>query len=1129
MKETKFKPTLAQEKVVNLSGTNMLVSASAGTGKTTTMIRRIVNALCRDVDVSEIVVVTFTNLAAAEMKARLAEELSRLHTQRAAEQLEKLDTAAICTLHSFCVELLRNYFYVVDLDPSFTVLDGITSAALRKNALDDLFAEYFAKDDATFREVYKIFSTHRREDNFRDTLMRLYDFACCLDNFSEWYASKRQNFVQPQQNGVLASLLLDDIRQMLNYHATNLEKLANRAADLQLDYADVIASNAVLLRALEQKELQETLDGLFALKLYPIPAKKRGETLSEYEQSVKSHCRQLKKELDERIKKYGELYRGERLEVLWREMELSVAHTDKLAELVVRFGELFAEQKRQRGGVDFNDLEHFTLQLLRDEPTLSDIHARYKSVFVDEYQDTNPVQEEIVSRLAQANNLFMVGDVKQSIYGFRGCDPDIFVSKRQRYLNDHSGEVVELNDNFRSNVQILDFVNNIFSVLMTEQFGHVDYANTAMLHGSVQPTLQTPSVRVDFIKKAETEKQEITEVYDITAPEKQYDAIKQGELIANRINEYVGKAYFVKDSQGKRVEKRIGYGDVVILMRGMTARAVDIYNTLNERNIPVAASFKVENYANKEVRDIVNLLRVLDNPYNDVYMVGACLVFGELTESQLVPIRLDTEGRIPFYERLLEYAQKGKDKEIVQKVRDFLRFLSELRFYSHSVSVDETILKVLERKDYALAVQSLTDGELRLNKLYSFIDSLKGANYAQSVDKFLSYVDETEEKDSDVQNAPNAVRMMTMHASKGLEFPVVIVAGLESNFKFDRYALKTDTELGVALNYYNFDTMRFAQTVGSFVCETANERKQREEEMRLLYVAMTRAKYVLDLVATVDGDQLSQLPKQPTRANSHLDWLLNGLQANYNGVEGLSELGVEINVAESVNRLDPQKDDNLCDQTVDVDEVLCKISYQYPHKEATKLPSKVVSSALDKEYIDLTEDSQPEQVLSADGDRNEVGTAYHKVYQYVDYDADMEQIRQCIASLVKDGRIDGKFADCLDVKLIFDTLHNPQLRKLVSEGTVYREIPFMLYAYYDQLVDAKQPHEKVMLQGVIDLLVLGKKATVIDFKYTGRSDLVKARYRSQLNSYRMAVERICGISDVECYVLSIADNKLIKM
>lgn len=1123
MSDKTFNPTEAQQLVINGRGTNMLVSASAGTGKTTTMIRRIVSLLQSGYDVSEMVVVTFTNLAAAEMKARLAEQLAESGAD-AADQLEKLDNAAICTLHSFCNDLLRNYFYVVDIDPAFEILDANTVAALRKNALNDLFEEYFSKEDETFREVYKIFATHRKEDNFRDTLMRLYDFSRNLDDFDGWYAAHRESFVTYGERNAVAEVLLADIRQMLDYQRENMSNLASRADEENEKYAEVLRVNLEIISSISTEDLQKALDGVQKIKYLPLPAKKRNVDLTAFEVGIRNHFGELNDSLKDWKNKYCSLCRSLSVQQLWNEMALSVAHTDKLVELVNRFDELFGEEKRQRGGVDFNDLEHLTLKLLRDESALADIHNRYKLIFVDEYQDTNPVQEAIVQLLAVKDNLFMVGDVKQSIYGFRGCDPTIFADKYDRYKKDNLGVVVELNDNFRSNREILAFVNSVFNGLMTKKFGKVDYQDKAQLKGDAPPTLQTASVQVDYVLKSKNERRHVEDIYDITADSTEEDGVKQGELIANRINEYVGKVY----TDAKGVQKRIGYGDIVILMRGMTYKAVDIYNTLIVRNIPVAASFKVEGYTNKEVRDVVNLLRVIDNPYNDIPLVGACLTFGELTEQQLVSVRLDTDGRVPFYDRLLSYAQNGKDASTTDKIRSFLAFLEDIRFFSQTASVCETVLRVLEKKNYALKVQGFVNGELRLGKLYAFIDSLRDASYAQSVDRFLSYVDETEEQSADVQNVQNAVRLMTMHASKGLEFPIVFLAGLESRFNFDAFSLKTDSELGIAMNYYDVASMRTADTLGAFACDLLNQRRQREEEMRLLYVAMTRAKYVLHLVATTDESFSVKLPKQPSRALCHLDWLHRALY----GKQNLGD-GVEQSIFESVKEVQSAAVESKCEQTVSVEQVLSKLRYSYAHLDSCAMPSKVVSSALDKEYIDLTEEPQPEHVLFADSDRNQVGTAYHKVYQYADYSSSPQQIRECILSLVNDGRIERKFVDKLDVGLIFDTLHNPELQSLLAQGKVYHEIPFMLNVRYDELYpadSAKRFSDEVMLQGVIDLLVLGENnAVVVDFKYTSRSDLVSRRYTAQLNSYRMAVERICGIKNVDCYVLSIADNKLIKM
>ena len=474
--------------------------------------------------------------------------------------------------------------------------------------------------------------------------------------------------------------------------------------------------------------------------------------------------------------------------------------------------------------------------------------------------------------------------------------------------------------------------------------------------------------------------------------------------------------------------------------------------------------------------------------------------------------------------------RKTGDAAIAAKIDKFLTFLDNVRFFARSASVCDTVLKVIELTDYALSVQGLPNGTLRLNKLYSFVDGLRGASYAQSLDRFLSYVDETDEQNAETQSSANAVRIMTMHASKGLEFPVVIAAGLEAKFNFDRYAVKTNSRLGVAMNYYDFLSMQSAPTVGAFACELVNQNRQREEEMRLLYVTMTRAEFALDLVATVDEDRMSQLPGQPSRAMCHFDWLHRALYYKYSGTKSVN--GVEINVITDVVAANRAAQNNLCEQTEGVEEVRRKLSYVYPYLNEASMPSKVVSSALDDEYLDVTEEPQPKRVINAD-ERNETGTAYHKVYQYVSLDADKDGIRECIDALVNDGKIERHVADKLNVQLIYDTLRNEQFRSLSEVGKVYHEVPFMLYAPYNELfIGESHPHyrDQVMLQGVIDLLVVGDgKAVVIDFKYTSRSDLVQQRYRAQLNSYRMAVERICGIKDIDCYVLSIADNTLIKM
>ncbi len=1120
--------TQSQQNVIDYRGKNLLVSASAGTGKTTVMIERIASLIAEGTDVSSLVVVTFTNMAAAEMKKRLADKLSeKRNVPGMAEQLEKLDNAAICTLHSFCCDLLRNYFYVVDIDPSFTILDSTTVASLKNAALDETFKKYFKAKDSEFKKVYKIFATGRMDDNFKKTVLDLFDFAGCLENFDQWYATTRKNFLC--ENGLVQNVLHNDLKRNISYFVARMQEIGEYASSSGLSFASIILHNALILQKLLGEDFQSTAYGLLKVKLQSLPNRNANKDFGAnviVEERVRFDYKEVTDSLKKYRSKYENLFGGKNIDELWREMSEAVGYTDKLVEIMQIFEEEFFQQKKRRGGLDFNDLEHLTLQLLRDEQTKNAITERYKYVFVDEYQDTNPVQEAIIQGISQNADLFMVGDIKQSIYGFRGCDPTIFLRKYLSFKKTGRGHVEELNENFRSNSEILSFVNEVFDILMTEDYGKVDYAKTARLVGHKQPVLKAQSVKIDLIVKDDSTEEAPEEVYDMTQVAENEDDETQGELIADKIERYVGMAY--KDKYGN--SRRIGYGDIVILTRNLKDRAVDIYNTLVEHNIPVVANFRAKGYENKEVREVINLMRAVDNPYNDIYLVGTCLsCIGGFSQDELAKIKIATdEHRVPFYKRMQMYVASKKHNEISDKIDRLFDFLDKMRFFAAASTADEFALKILSERNYHLYVQGLPNGTLRLRKLYAFIDSLKGATYAQSVEKFLSYLDESEEKSIDeALGDTNAVRIMTMHASKGLEFPIVIIAATETGFNYDHPAVVKNAELGLAVKYHNFDTMRVSDTMGTVACGLFNRLNLQEEEMRLLYVAMTRAECVLNIVGTVTEKKLVSMDVRTTAANSHLDWLLAALKTKYDSIEyGTDGL---VCVQRVLLGADTFEQDLLCEQSYAEAELEKQLSYRYPYADQTAMPTKLASSALDREFVS-DDDSQFAPAISENNDRNFVGTAYHKVYQYASCNASMEDIRQVVQGLVNEGKIAEEYAARLDLDLIFRTLHNEDLLKILSSGQVYREQPFMLYVPYNSVATDAKYSDNVMLQGVIDLLVIGEnQATVVDFKYTSHSDYVKKNYAAQLASYRLAVQNICGISNVECYVLSIADNKLIKM
>lgn len=1131
--------TPEQQQVIDSRNINLLVSASAGTGKTTVMIERVVSLVENGADVDDFVVVTFTNLAATEMKTRLAARMASYEDHRMAIQREKLDTASICTLHSFCGNLLRTYFYAVDLDPSFVILDSATTDSLKKAALDELFAEYFEAEDNDFYNLYRIYATNRREDVFRKLITDLYDFSRNVPNFADWYEQKRNNVLTIGASGnPLTEIIREDIQKNLRYYADSVCAIVDRAEKNSVPFVDILRANAQAFSTADASTAENALYSVAKLpeKLLPLP---RANSKKDTVETTEAHAsnKLVTDSFKQFAEKYQKLLHGQNYQTLLQESKKTVANTDKLVEILLRFEQKFYAGKKDRGGIDFGDLEHLTLSLLGDEQILAEIKAKHKYIFVDEYQDTNPVQEAIVSKLEQGNNLFMVGDVKQSIYGFRGCEPDIFVQKYGNYKQGKCGKAIELNDNFRSNKEILEFVNDVFDFTMTPKFGKVDYKHNAQLKHGNSPSLPAPSVSVDFVKPLKKQSEQLTEIYDITKPQENVDAISQGKVIADIIRRRVGQPCKIGDTV-----RNITYDDVVILMRSLTDKAIDIYNTLLGEHIPVAATFKTDSAACKEIRDVINFLRVVDNPLCDIPLVGTCLsCFGGFTESELAAVRLDTPGRTSFYERLVNYESRY-DNQIAAKIKSLLQKIQKVRFFSYGANVNDTVLYLLQLTDYTLYVQGLPSGSLRLAKLYQFIGKLKGASYGQSIDKLLTYLDDrTDNRDEERFPSADAVKMMTMHASKGLEFPVVIIAGADSKFNFDNNAVERNSALGIAEKYYDDNSMTVAPSLSFTACNLYNKNKQREEEMRLLYVAMTRAKCALHIVGSVNDKQLKGITKMPSNAGNHLDWIVAALYEKFgDDLWNVHTDKLHTKVVDENTPLEQTQtlEGKLCKQSDDAKTVAKMMQYAYPYALETEMPVKLVSSALDKEYIEKNADdtqtekreNPKEHIINVNNNRAYIGTAYHKVLEEADLHADYDQIDRVIDTLVQNAVIDPQIAQKLDKSLIYAALNDQKLTRLADGGQIYKEIPFMTYAPYNQIAADKWFSDNVMLQGVIDLLIrLPNKAIVVDYKYTTKNEQqIVDSYKMQLNSYRLAVQSI-GIENVDCYVYSIENGKLIKI
>ncbi len=1114
--------TPSQDTVITSRGHNLLVSASAGTGKTTVMVERIYQLIVSgEVDISNLLVVTYTKLAAAEMKQRLVAKLLENSTNPViAEQLEKIDQCSISTVHSFCTDIIRNYFYVVDVDPAYTIVDDNTASKLIAQALDDTIAN--TEQDDTFVQLYDMLANNRKDTNLRKYITKQYDFSRTVIDYQQWYNSCRQQFVSMAScDNQLTKLIVDSINSSFGEISHRWREAGQLFASYGIE-KNTIAYNE---RSVEfyntRTNIEHIVRWLCLLEMPRLPAiyKKDFATIEEYEYAS-GQIEELKTETKKLVGKYKELFGNNSWEQLCTITANNAVYTDKLVQLVVEFGDKYSQLKKARGMVDFSDLEHLTIAILSDEQARESIRSRYSMVFVDEYQDTNSVQDSIFSSVAGDNNLFAVGDVKQSIYAFRGSDPAVFLDKQVQFASNSNCQVVELNENFRSNAKILHFVNMVFNHIMTPTFGKVDYQGTAQLEGKLHCSSHIPPVTIDIVQPQTKDELILPELYDITIPTEGIST-REGQVVSYRIRSVVGSVVTLKGG----VTRRIGYGDIAILCKAYSSNAQAIYNKLLQDNIPVQTNMRAELNSGKEIRDIISLLRVLDNPTDDISVVGVCKsCIGNMTEQELAYIKIHSnEHKCSFINRLQMYRDNGCDQIIVDKCTKLLCLIDRLRLVAVSSTVHMVVLELMDSTNYHLHVQALPNGHLRSRQLYRYIDSLMGKSYNQSVDKYLQYLEsdnKSEAKDNIVSH--NCVRMMTIHGSKGLEFPVVIMVDGNKQPHPKTSKLRCDPSVGLALDHYDFDNMSSNMTVGGFCTTLTQDISEKEQDMRVLYVALTRAKY--HLFITASGENLdSTSANSVLSANSFAKWIMGAVNANRSEITDSIE-GVDVKVWSGDSQIlsGSLPDNLLCAQSID-DSIVGSMNYVYPYD--TNVPTKVVSSMLDKAHLDQQEADTVEALANYDNTPLLIGTAYHSVYEAIGGSATIEDIDRVIAQLVDSGTVSAEIATHVDSQLVHDTINNAELIALM-QGTVYREIPFMLSTNIADVTDSSGT-DNVILQGIIDMLVVnGDSAVVIDYKYVNSSYKIAERYSRQLSSYKLAVERITGISNVKCYILSIRDNKI---
>ncbi len=1097
-KDKKIDNTPEQNAAIMHDKGDILVSASAGSGKTYVMIQRLIRLILDGkADINEVLAVTFTKLAASEMKEKLiAAVTEKINTEKDPEkaarlrkQLADIPGASISTFHSFCADLMRSYFYEIGLDAAFAVAEETDAKIIADRAVREVFAERYAAKDPELLYLLSVYASKRRDDELMKYVTKTYDFFA-----SEAYPER---FAQ-----MAASVYTHEGYRRIKaaYFAHYRDIFAKLGADIaaigvQLSAAGLAkpASSCTLL-----KEFADSLvssEDLFDMARRAQGFSHRLPDMAEGD--FKKRLGTVKKNLSDTAKELASLYALSTDAEEETRLLAASRSVNALIGLTQAFGKRYGELKKEANVVDFNDLEHYALALLDKPAVLAEVKARYTYIFADEYQDTNGVQEEILSKIAR-NNSFMVGDVKQSIYAFRGCKPEIFENKA-RLIAKNGGEHIRLSANFRCADKVLQCVNNIFGEIMTEDVCGEDYAGSPMTGGN--GTEGEAALHIIAKGKRETaevcEKKGVYSVKDNIAGNLEKKVLAEGMLISKIIRDTMDHPVTLKDG----TVRKLGYGDIAVLTRNKTSFATRLVEAISANGIPLTADIKKSILEYPEVKHLVALCRLVDNGRQDIPLLAVMRgPTGGFSDRELACIRTffeknsgDERGS---FASAVRYFAENAEGELKDKTREFLAYVEKLRFLSDYEGAGAMMTRAITDRRIDMYYAAKKDGKNRLNRINTLVHVATPGGRRLTVKEFLDRIDRLSEELASPVAAGETVRLMSIHSSKGLEFPVVIVAGLGE--AFNRKALQKpliyDREYGIAVNTYDNSDM----TVGSnifrnFVVMRYGKNSVKEEE-RILYVALTRAQYRLYMTAVGSPPRGELGASDIINAKSFSDLISQDKVETVMHTEEELSGALVSKTAQSV--LAARPDDKLCET------LKHNLSFVYPYDTALAAKSSVTAAVRDGE------ETVP-AVFSDDESARLRGNAYHQFMQLADYEkSSVSQLNAQKQAFIGSLAMTAAEGETVDVSVVQPILSDPFFH--IAGAEYFRELPFEVYVP-GRLV-GKPTDEEMLLQGIIDVIAfVGDEIYIADYKVSGKSpEHLVAAYRSQLDLYSYAAEKITG-------------------
>lgn len=1079
-----------------------IVSASAGSGKTFVMIQKLVAAIESGVDLDNVLAVTFTKKAAAQMKEKLRsaiiarmEGANEEKRARLKIQLSKIPSASISTIHSFCAKLLRTYFYAVQIDGTFDIISADDAAAseYKDRAIETLFERYYAEDNAHFKTLLKCYRKKRSDAFLKSLILDGYEklrivarYRDLLDNVKELYTDEGWERVICAYNDYAASRYLS-LRRAVENFASGFK---NSRSEI---YGKIFA------------EMTETLDkaakeGVFAEKLALARTRKPVDR-DEDKQSGEA----FKAFKDALTKRYNAVtgdtgsYEEER-EYFFKSGEIAAA----LAEVLKQFDSEYAAVKRDENKLDYNDLEHLTLALLEDERVRGEINSGYECVFVDEYQDVNPVQEEIITLVGGAN-VFLVGDVKQAIYGFRGSKSLFFAEKYNRFEGG-DGSALRLSSNFRSSDGVINFVNGAFSQIMTAESCGFDYSGGSEMQAGAAYPKDYGVAKIHIFGKEDQTREE-RGIYSVKANGGKVKHTREGLAVLELVERELKGTHFDLKTESY-VDTQAG--DICILTRKRgNAAATGIVRALTDAGYSVSGEQEANICNRPEVKEMLDILSYLDDSMQDIPLTTALLSpLGNLSCDELAAIRIAAkgEGRKPFRDCCQKYASRFNNV-ISRKLIRFYDKIRKLRDLSDVLTAAELIDVILEETGLE-AAYTAGGGEKLKN-----IRRLAAEGEGLGVSAFLLKLKDGGFKISAPSSASSdSIKIMTMHASKGLEFPVVIIPDICATFKGrDFNELPFDDVFGFAPKYYDRETMLTRNTVLRRLVLARSEREELKNELNLFYVACTRAMCALHILSE---EALPYDPLGAADAKCYAELFDSSLFMP-------EELEVREDFVGS-KRLRPILTSPDVELERKIDE---RFMREYAFADSVNLPVKSSASAI----LRLTEEDErfrPHELFKGEGETGtERGIAYHRFLELCDFSVkDAVGIAAELDVFLEKGLVTRGQRELLDENGLAEIL-NMSVFSSLGGAKLYREREFLCRLPANEILPDTQSPDGIHVQGAIDLLAdTDEGIKIIDYKYSSKSDeYLVGKYSRQLALYKKAVSLIMREDErrISCAIVNI--------